>query len=59
MAFAHLYCPRETKLLEDALGHPREDTGHWVNPVLRVDLTHKIGYLQTIGAELSPKKQVH
>jgi len=40
-----LYCPRETKLLEDALGHPREDTGHWVNPVLRVNLTHKSCHL--------------
>ena len=57
--FAHLYCPRESKLLEDAFGHPGEDAGHWINPVLRVNLTHKSCHLQTIGAELSPKKEVH
>ena len=59
MALAHLNCPRDSKLLEGALGHPGEDAGHWVNTVLGVNLTHKICHLQTIGAELSPKKQVH
>ena len=58
-SFAHLYCPRESKLLECAFGHPRKDAGHWVNPVLRVDLAHKSCHLQPVAAELSPKKEVH
>ena len=58
LLFSHLDCPRESKLLEGAFGHPRKDAGHWVDPVLRF-IPNKSCNLQAIGAELSPQKQVH
>ena len=46
-----------SKLVEGALGHPREDPGHGVRPVLRVSLHHG-GHLQAVLSELSVQEDI-
>ena len=56
---ANLNCSRGSKLLVGALGHARKDAGHWINPILRIDLTDEGCHLEAIRAELSPQENVH
>lgn len=50
--------PRRTIFLVKAFGHSWENSGHWINPVLRI-VFHETCNLQSIATELAAKEGIN